>query len=126
MDDLRETRQGAASPQRLTLHSALDPNLEIDVTTAVKSAVAHEIWIHTGANAVLNWIEAEAFVDDLLRRLARPAPEQQIEPLPFRPAAPTSPRRVVALSQLPRPARAVPTIRQSPPSRAHDRVPVGR
>ena len=39
----------------------------IDVTDALIGAVAHELWKHGGGNATLNWLEAEAFIHELLR-----------------------------------------------------------
>ncbi|MBL9030548.1 MAG: hypothetical protein JNM80_02425 [Phycisphaerae bacterium] len=47
---------------------------ELDLTHALVSAVAHELWKHAGGNEVVNWLEAERIVAGLI---AQRPPESQ-------------------------------------------------
>lgn len=135
MDEPRESREDAASTRRLTLRSTADPAVEIDVTLSITRAVAEEIWRSTGGNAVLNWIEAEAFVERLLARLetppasipepAVPAPARRRRP-PRRTdhARPPERRRITALALPPGPP--TPQARKTTPERAHAALLVDR
>jgi len=50
-------------PLKITPSSA--PNREIDLTGTLTRAVAEELWRNFGGNEVLNWMEAERFVQSL-------------------------------------------------------------
>lgn len=63
---------------RLLLTPGGAPGTTIDLTEALTRTVAFEIWRATGGNAVVNWLEAERFVERLARRGARAA----VEPKP--------------------------------------------
>lgn len=47
------------------------PNRELDLTGILTRAVAEELWRNFGGNDVLNWMEAERFVQSL--RIQSPA-----------------------------------------------------
>lgn len=72
---------------RVTIRPSAHPAKEIDVTNALVSAVAAELWKHCGGNDVLNWMEAERFVHSLA------AQEPQAEPKPRQHARPVQPSR---------------------------------
>lgn len=61
----------------ITVRPSASPDRPIDVTHALVKAVAEELWRTTGGNDVLNWIEAERFVQSLMQR-----PSSTTEPLP--------------------------------------------
>lgn len=44
------------------------PNLHIDVTRAITSAIAHELERVQEGNDILNWLEAERILSDLMGR----------------------------------------------------------
>lgn len=72
---------------RVTIKPSAHPSQEIDVTSALVSAVAAEIWKHCGGNDVVNWMEAERFIQTLV---VPPAPlaERKSRPLAPRPSRP--------------------------------------
>ncbi|MBX3376669.1 MAG: hypothetical protein KF678_06665 [Phycisphaeraceae bacterium] len=74
------------------------PNRELDLTGVLTRAVAEELWRNFGGNDVLNWMEAERFVQSLR---VQPAPEtgrpgplsHEVEPRPARRTHAERPRR---------------------------------
>lgn len=50
---------------------------ELDLTHALVSAVAHELWKHVGGNEVVNWLEAERIVAGLIAQ--RPLESQSLD-----------------------------------------------
>jgi hypothetical protein len=77
---------------RVTMRPSAAPDRELDLSHALVSAVAAELWRNFGGNEVVNWMEAERFVESLLMSgpTASAAPEPRtIEPRPrHKPARP--------------------------------------
>ncbi len=84
---------------RVTIKPSAAPDRELDLTGTLISAVATELWRNFGGNDVLNWMEAERFVQSLVR--GEPVPMQAVEP-----RARHKPVRV--REEIPRPLRRVP------------------
>lgn len=88
--DPRRGTQGIAMPLKFTPSCA--PNREIDLTGTLTRAVAEELWRNFGGNDVLNWMEAERFVQSL-RAQPVPPPSHDVEPRPPRRLYVDRPRR---------------------------------
>jgi len=69
-----DRRQGDPGP-RWVVTPVLAPEKPIDVTEALISAVAHELWRTRGGNEALNWMEAEQHVERLIRASRRIEPQ---------------------------------------------------
>jgi hypothetical protein len=54
---------------RLSIRPTAAPTRTIDLTHALTSAVAHELWKSCGGNEAVNWLEAERFIHTLLEGL---------------------------------------------------------
>lgn len=83
-------------PLKITPSSA--PNRELDLSGALTRAVAEELWRNFGGNEVLNWMEAERFVQTLqVQPQPSPAPssrfDHDVEPRSPRRLHPDRPRR---------------------------------
>lgn len=67
---------------RIIIKPSAQPAKEIDLTNALVSAVAAELWNTCGGNDVLNWMEAENFVQSLVVRESHsePKPRQRVRP----------------------------------------------
>lgn len=67
---------------RITIKPSAQPNKEIDITHALVGAVAAELWKAGGGNDVLNWMEAEHFIQSLAANNAHaePKPRQHVRP----------------------------------------------
>jgi hypothetical protein len=50
---------------RVVLRPSAAPQEELDLTETLTAAVAYELWRRNGGNEVLNWLEAERFVQSL-------------------------------------------------------------
>ncbi len=71
---------------RVTIRPSAHPDQEIDITNALVGAVAAEIWKHCGGNDVLNWMEAERFVQALAAREPQPEPKSRQHVRPVSPS----------------------------------------
>ena len=65
---------------RVTITPSSNPTQQIDVTQALIGAVAGELWKHCGGNDVLNWVEAERFVESLALPPKALEPERKSRP----------------------------------------------
>ena len=68
----------------ITLRPSAAPDRQIDLTSVLVKAVAEELWRTCGGNDVLNWMEAEQFVQSLAGRNAAPSTMHTVEPRPAR------------------------------------------
>jgi hypothetical protein len=65
---------------RIVIRPSMAADRDLDITKAVVSAVAAELWKNFGGNDVLNWMEAERQVALLLAHPERPLPGRAAEP----------------------------------------------
>jgi hypothetical protein len=79
----------------VTISPSNAPDRELDITGALVAAVAAELWRNFGGNDVLNWMEAERFVQSLMVKAPPPVPPSAaIESRPrHRTARPPEPAR---------------------------------
>ncbi len=48
---------------KIAIRPALDARTQVDVTHALISAIAYELWKRYGGNEQLNWLEAERHLE---------------------------------------------------------------
>lgn len=51
---------------RILIRPAIDQHCEIDVTKRLVAAIAEELWLHSGGNDQVNWLEAELHLERII------------------------------------------------------------
>jgi hypothetical protein len=62
----------------IVIRPVLEPRSEIDITRRLTAAIAEELWLRFGGNALLNWLEAEHHLKRIAGRAPLPAPAEFI------------------------------------------------
>ena len=74
--EIRRSPRPVPPPRRFLVRPLVDPETTLDLTDAVIDAIARELGLAFGGNAVLNRLEAGAHLASLLGAAARPLDDE--------------------------------------------------